>query len=423
MHAGQMKLKDVDFYDDTPISGLTHARPASLGVPGRIAISIHEQIEPLEAEWRALAAEDINSLHQGFDWCRSWIEAYQRPLQIVEGRIDGALAFILPLEIVRGRLFTKAEFIGADHANINTGLISEAFLDAATPELMAAITDNIRDSLAGADCIILNNMPQFWRGQALPFSMLPHVENQNHSFQLPLKATFVETLTQLNAKRRRKKFSVGHRRLEALGGYEHVVADTAADQRQLLDLFFTQKAARLAEFGLPNTFACPKTRKFLHSAIALPQTASDFPLRMHAIRMTGGEFAGEIPAVAGLSRKGDHIIVQFCSIGSGPAIDAAPGEMLFHLMIERYNKEDVSIFDFGIGAMAFKSSWCPQETIQVNVTIPVTSLGRLAALKEEMATKLKTMIKQNPAVYAFVQKLRTRVQGSGEMAVEERGED
>jgi CelD/BcsL family acetyltransferase involved in cellulose biosynthesis len=418
-----MKLKDVDFYDETPISGLTHAGPESLGAADRIDIAVHERTEPLEPEWRALAAENINSLHQGYDWCRAWIEAYRRPLQIVEGRIDGALAFILPLEIVRGRLFTKAEFIGAHHANINTGLISEAFLDQATPDLMAAIADNIRDRITGADCVILNNMPQFWRGRTLPFSMLPHVENQNHSFQLPLKATFVETLAQLNAKRRRKKYSVGHRRLEALGGYEHIVAETDADKHKLLDLFFTQKAARLAEFGLPNTFACPKTRKFLHSAVALPQTASDFPLRMHAIRMNGGEYAGEIPALAGLSRKGDHVIVQFCSIGSGPTTEASPGELLFHLMIERYNQENVSVFDFGIGAMAFKSSWCPQETVQVNVTIPVTPLGRLAALKEEMATKLKTMIKQNPAVYSFVQKLRTRVQGSGETAPEEKSEE
>ena len=202
----------------------------------------------------------------------------------------------------------------------------------------------------------------------------------------------------------------------------HALALPMSTSHRLLDLFFTQKAARLAEFGLPNTFACAKTRKFLHSAVALPQTSDDFPLRMHAIRMTGGELAGEIPAVAGVSRKGDHVIVQFCSIGSGPAIDAAPGELLFHLMVEKYNKENVSVFDFGIGAMAFKSAWCPQETIHVNVTIPVTPLGRLAALKEEMSTKLKTMIKQNPAVYAFVQKLRTRVQGPGD-AIDEKNED
>lgn len=417
-----MKLKDVDYYEDTPVPGLPQARADGQAASDKVVITVHTSIKPLEAGWRRLAAENINSLHQGYDWCHAWIDAYQRPLQIVEGRMDGKLAFILPLEIVRGKLFTKAEFIGAHHANINSGLMSRAFLDAATPQMMAAIGADIRDKITGADCIILNNMPATWRGQPLPFSMLPHFENQNRAFQLPLKSTFVETLAQLNAKRRRKKYSVSHRRLETLGGYEHVFAETDAEKHELLDLFFTQKTARLAEFGLPNTFSCPKTRKFLHSTVVAPQNDSEFPLRMHAIRMTGGEFKGEVPAVAGLSRKGDHVIVQFCSIGSGPTTDASPGELLFHLMIEKYNAENVGLFDFGIGAMAFKSSWCTEETVQVNVTIPVTSLGRLAALKEEMATKLKTMIKQNPAVYSFVQKIRTRVGSSGE-ATEQKGED
>jgi CelD/BcsL family acetyltransferase involved in cellulose biosynthesis len=422
VRAGQMKFKEPDFYEHGPVFALSESRTGSQPMSGPITITVHNEIDAIEADWRALAAEPINSLHQGYEWCRAWVDSFQRPVRIVEGRMNGRLAFILPLEIVRGRLFTKAQFIGTQHANLNTGLMSPAFLDVATPEMMAMIAADLRDEITDADCIILNNMPQVWRGRALPFSMLPHVENQNHAFQLPLKPTFVETLAQLNAKRRRKKYSVGHRRLEALGGYEHVIAETEADKRDLLDLFFAQKSARLAEFGLPNTFACPSTRQFLHAATLLPQTDDQFPLRMHAIRMTGGELKGEIPAVAGLSRKGDHVIVQFCSIGSGPAVDASPGELLFHLMIEKYNRENIAIFDFGIGDMPFKRAWCTEETIQVNVTVPITPLGRLAALKEEMATKLKSMIKQNPAVYSFVQRIRTKVQGTSD-TIDEKGED
>jgi CelD/BcsL family acetyltransferase involved in cellulose biosynthesis len=415
-----MKFDKVDFYQDTE-TGFPTAKTDSQAMSGTFSIAIHEQMEPLESEWRRLQGEDFNSLHQGYDWCRAWVDAYGRSLRIVEGRMGGETAFILPLEIVRGRMFTKAQFIGAHHANLNTGLISREFADMATPEVMAGIAAQLRDRIIDADCIILGNMPAVWRGHTPPFSMLPHVENQNHAFQLDIKPTFVETLAQLSAKRRRKKYSVGHRRLEALGGYEHIIAETPADKIALLDQFFTQKSARLAEFGLPNTFACPKTRKFLQSAVLIPHGNEEFPLRMHALKMTGGEFEGEVPAIAGLSRKGDHLIVQFCSIGSGPTTHAGPGELLFHIMVEMYNRENVSIFDFGIGDMPFKRSWCTQETVQVNVTLPVTPLGRLAVLKEETATRLKAMIKQNPAVYAFVQKLRSRVQNSAEM--DDKGED
>lgn len=373
-----------------------------------LSMTVHTDMEALEAEWRALEAEAHNSPHQAYDYCRAWRDSFQRPLRIVVGRFDGRLAFLLPLEVTRGRLFTRAQFVGAEHSNINTGLFSSEFLARASRETMETIASEMRQMLTGVDCIVLTNMPGLWRDMVMPFTLLPHIANQNHAFQLRMKANFVETLAQLNAKRRRKKYSVGHRRLEALGGYQHVVAETSEQKHTLLDLFFEQKAARLAEFGLPNVFACPKTRAFLHETLDAPQNDENFPLRMHALRMTGGDFAGETPAIAGLTRKGDHVIVQFCSIGSGPTTEASPGELLFHLMIEQYNKDGAGLFDFGIGDMPFKRSWCTDETVQINVAIPVTPVGKLAALKEETATRLKTMIKQNPALYQLLQRIRSR---------------
>ena len=376
---------------------------------GMISVSIHDRMEPLEAEWRRLEALDINSLHHGYDWCRAWIAQYKRPLIIVEGRMEGQLAFILPLEVVRGRLFASAQFIGAEHANINTRLLAQDFNGAATPELMALVGAAVRDAVSDVDFVLLTNIPESWRGVAMPLAMLPSVENQNHAFALTMQPDFVSTLAQLSARRRRKKYSSSHRRLESMGGYEHVIARTPEEKNRFLDLFFEQKGARLVELDLPNVFACPRTREFLHQAAQLPQTEDKFALRLHALRMTGGEHAGEIAAIAGLSRKGDHLIVQFCTIGSGPLTHAAPGELLFHLMVEQYNSKQLGLFDFGIGDMPFKRSWTNVETVQVNVTIPVTPLGRLAALKEETATRLKAMIKQNPAVYSFLQRIRAKV--------------
>lgn len=404
MLAGQSRASYVDITEMEMAPGKKEAPQGAAG----LSIAVHTEMEPLEAEWRALEIEAQNSPHQAYDYCRAWRDNFERPLRIVVGRLDGRLAFLLPLEITRGRLFTRAQFIGAEHSNINTGLFSAEFLKRASRETMDAVAAELRQGLAGVDCIVLTNMPGLWRDIVMPFTLLPHIANQNHAFQLRMKANFVETLAQLNAKRRRKKYSVGHRRLEALGGYEHIVAETSEQKHALLDMFFEQKAARLAEFGLPNVFACPKTRAFLHETLDAPQDDENFPLRMHALRMTGGDFAGETPAIAGLTRKGDHVIVQFCSIGSGPTTEASPGELLFHLMIEQYNKDGAGLFDFGIGDMPFKRSWCTDETVQINVAIPVTPVGKLAALKEETATRLKTLIKQNPALYQLLQRIRSR---------------
>lgn len=409
MRAGQINFQTMGVPDHGPVYDLDFLTADQSRMAGNLTVSIHDRMEPLEAEWRALEARDLNSLHHGFDWCRAWVAQYRRPLCIVEGRMNGELAFILPLEMVKGRMFTSAQFIGAEHSNLNTGLVADNLLAAATPDMMAAFGAHIRAAVAGVDFVLLTNIPQVWRGVKMPFAMLHSVENQNHAFALTMQPDFVGTLAQLSAKRRRKKFSSSHRRLEAMGGYEHVIASTAEEKSRFLDMFFEQKGQRLIELDLPNVFACPKTREFLHTLAQQPQGEDRFALRLHALRMSGGEHAGEVPAIAGISRKGDHLIVQFCTIGSGPLTHAAPGELLFHLMVEDYNSENVGLFDFGIGDMPFKRAWTNVETVQVNVTLPVTQLGRLAALKEETATRLKAMIKQNPAVYSFLQRIRARV--------------
>lgn len=409
MHAGQMNFQTMGLPEDRPAHDLDYLSVDHLRMAGSISVSIHDGMEPLEAEWRMLETANVNSLHHGYDWCRAWIAQHRRPLIIVEGRLNGALAFILPLEKVKGRMFTSAQFIGAEHSNLNTGLLAHAFIEAATPELMTTVSAHIRAAVTGVDFVLLTNIPKTWRGLAMPFAMLPAVENQNRAFALSMQSDFVATLAQLSARRRRKKFSSSHRRLEAMGGYAHVVAETPQEKNRFLDLFFEQKGQRLIELDLPNVFACPRTRAFLHGLAQLPQGEDRFALRLHALKMTGGAFAGEAPAIAGISRKGDHLIVQFCTIGSGPLTHAAPGELLFHLMVERYNLENVRLFDFGIGDMPFKRAWTNVETVQVNVALPVSQLGRLAAMKEETATRLKTMIKQNPAVYSFLQRIRARV--------------
>jgi CelD/BcsL family acetyltransferase involved in cellulose biosynthesis len=424
VHAGQINFQTMGLPEDRPAYDLNFLTVDHARMAGNISVSIHDRMEMLEAEWRALEAANLNSLHHGYDWCLAWIAQYRRPLLIVEGRLNGELAFILPLEKVKGRMFTSAQFIGAEHSNLNTGLLSEAFLQAANPELMADIGARIRAAVSGVDFVLLTNVPRVWRGARMPFAMLPSVENQNHAFALTMQSDFVATLAQLSAKRRRKKFSSSHRRLEAMGGYKHVIAETAQDKNRFLDLFFEQKGQRLVELDLPNVFACAKTRAFLHSLAQLPQSEDRFALRLHALMMTGGEHAGEVPAIAGISRKGDHLIVQFCTIGSGPLTHAAPGELLFHLMVEGYNSRNVGFFDFGIGDMPFKRAWTNTETVQVNVTLPITQLGRLAAMKEETTTRLKTMIKQNPAVYSFLQRIRARVHNAPQDKAEaDRDED
>lgn len=392
------------------------AQPA---MDGGFRIDVFDSMAALEADWRALERDDLTSLHQSYDWCAAWVETFRHPLAIVRGSLGDHTAFILPLEIIRERGVRRAEFVGTRHSNINTGLFSTEFL--ASGELTSAQTAAVMMALRGkADIVILRNVPLDWRGRRSPLGSLSAVENQNHAFQLPFLGSFEASLKQVNAKRRRKKFKHQSRILDAKGGYEHVIA-TPDQQDELLDLFFDQKATRFQEAGLPDVFADAPTRAALHRLLRHGNDGFDATLQMHALRLKG-EHEGHIPAIAALSRKGDHVICQFASIDETLVAEASPGELLFWLMIERLHREGVALFDFGIGDQNYKRSWCPMETTQHDLFLPISGIGHIAALAQRSITRAKAAIKSNRQLYAFIQRLRAR-QGASPAVADENDKD
>lgn len=380
--------------------------PMQQAAGDHLRVDVFDSMTPLEAEWRALERDDLTSLHQSYDWCMAWVESFQRPLAIVRGSIGNDIAFILPLEIIRSRGTRRAEFIGGHHNNINTGLFSARFL--ANGDLTAAQATAISVALRGkVDVVILRNIPLEWRGRRNPLASLTSIENQNRAFQLPFLDSFESSLKQVNAKRRRKKFKHQSRILNAKGGYEHVIADLD-QQDAFLDLFLRQKAIRFKDAGLPDAFKDIRIGAALRAM--LPRHGNgdlDATLQMHALRLKG-EHEGHIPAIAALSRKGDHVICQFASIDETLVAEASPGELLFWLMIERLHHEGVALFDFGIGNQTYKRSWCPVETVQHDLFLPISGMGHLAAMAERGITRTKIAIKSNRRLYSFIQRIRAR---------------
>ncbi|WP_321380399.1 GNAT family N-acetyltransferase [Rhizobium sp.] len=407
-----------------------------------LTLELYSALEPLESEWRALERDDYCSLHQSYDWCQAWATTHANPLAIVRGQQQGRTVMILPLEISRTAMVRSASFIGARFSNINTGLFDPTWrqtlsttslqlwsekwepvfgkIRCENKNLEHRANSNFRHDALGAlrqqiasllkpqaDVLHLGNIPLHWRGEQHPLAGWPCVEHQNHAFQLPLFADFPATLAQLNAKRRRKKFKNQHRKLEERGGYEHIIAHGDDEKAQLLATFFRQKAVRFAALGLPDVFQSPQTQGFFHHLLKGHHDRLNMPLELHAIRLRDPQ-GGKIAAIAGLSRKGTHVICQFGSIDATLAPEASPGELLFWLMIEQCCKDGVTLFDFGLGDQGYKRGWCPVETVQHDIIQPLTPLGHIAAKAQRVVIRTKAAIKNNRQAYGFIQRMRAK---------------
>ncbi|MDC7743963.1 GNAT family N-acetyltransferase [Rhizobium binxianense] len=375
-----------------------------------IDIEVFDTMQPLEEEWRALEHDNLQSLHQSYEWCAAWVNAFQRPLAILKGTYGGQAAFILPVEIVKSRGLTVAKFIAADHSNINTGLFSEGFAETGGTIDPHDFADRLQRALKGrADLLLLQNIPLEWRGRQSPLAGLPMVRNQNHAYQLPFLSTFEETLKQLNAKNRRKKFRVQSKRLEAAGGFEYVTPETSEEQHRLLDMFFRLKSVRFASLGLPDVFADKETRAFLHGLIDKQDDGRRyFGLQMHVLRLKGGQ-EERIAAISGISRKGDHIICQFGAIDEELVPDTSPGEFLYWQTISGLHGKGIALFDFGLGDQTYKRSWAPVETAHYDVVLPVSPFGVAAGAAHRIVTRGKAHIKARPKLYKFAQSIRARI--------------
>lgn len=378
-----------------------------------LTLALFDSMEALEPEWRALNHDGLNSPHHFYDWCRIWVEINPHPLAIIAGRAEGRVQFILPLEIISVGGVRTARFIAGDFSNMNTGLVASGFRRKTAIRDPDAFCAAIRRVIAGrADLVALRDMRLCWRDACTPFTALPRIDNHNLTFQLPLLGSMDATIAQLNAKRRRKKYRNSLRRLEAIGGYEHVVASTPEQRADILDTFFRQKAVRFEALGLPDAFLEPSVKTFFHRLAQSDREGRQSPLRLHALRLKG-EHEGHICAVSGLTLNGDHVLCQFGSIDETLAPDASPGEFLFWLMIEQCCNEGYATFDFGIGDQPYKRSWCPVITPQKDILLPVSIVGRMARLMEVGRIHLKAFIKRHRALYGAAQRLRLLRQKAG----------
>ena len=114
-------------------------------------------------------------------------------------------------------------------------------------------------------------------------------------------------------------------------------------------------------------------------------------------------------AIAGLSRKGDHVICQFGSIDDDIVPSISPGDFLFHLIIRSLCGDGVRIFDFGVGDQAYKRAWRNVETKQYDFMLPLTVAGKAYVRLHRMKNDAKRYIKSSPALYGLVQRVRARL--------------
>ena len=270
-------------------------------------------MEEVQLLWRSMEAVQCCPIHQTYDWCRSWVAANGAELAIAVGRIDGEAAFILPLEVVRRHGVRVARYIATPFSNINNGIFAEAgrtFF--AEPQSAAAFARQMRQQAPGIDCIVLDKLPFEWRGLRHPVRpdcrMCRTRTRPSRSRSAAASRNCLPAPTASASAR-----STAHRRdgsmRPAAGSTSS--AETPEEALALLEVFFEQKGERLRAQGLPDVFAAERPAP--SSAVLRGRCRGATGSCCSSTPSASAVRDGRLCAIAGLSRKGDHLICQLAS--------------------------------------------------------------------------------------------------------------
>ncbi len=319
-------------------------------------LSLREAEEP----WRQLEQTGISTPNHRFDW----IEAWQRhlgaregiePAVVVGSDESGAPLVVWPFGVRRVAGLRVASWLGGRFANYQMGVYAQGVLPSLDLQQITRALAALRDT-ARVDALHLINQPMSWDGHRNPLLELPHQPAPAQAYSLAIGGRpFDEVYAELRSGATRKKLRRAERKMmEDHGGCAIRQPETELEVETVLDVFFQQKRARMAESGTPNVFDEPGVEPFVRELGRRSLGMAEPLLDLYWLQT-----ASEVAATWGGVRDGKRLSGLINSFDLGEIAQLHPGEILLRHVVELACDRRVATFDLGTGDAAYKRSWCP----------------------------------------------------------------
>jgi CelD/BcsL family acetyltransferase involved in cellulose biosynthesis len=375
----------------------------------RIArIDVFDDLQIAEPIWRALEADGaLATPYQGYEWIASWQSHVGTrngvtPFLVVGRGPDDAPMFLWPLGTRRVGPITVAGFLGGKHTNFNLALWRR---DLAATIGVAEISRILKliEISSHVDLLVLTNQPKSWDGVSNPFLKLTHQPSPSHGLRGRLATDFEALLRERLDRTARRKWRQKQAALATHGPLRFWRVETVDDVHLVLDAFFAQKAQRMHELGLADSFSAPGTRAFIEAA-AIQRLAGGRP----AIELYACAVGDKIVATYGGVVGGGRFCGIFNSMILGELARKSPGQLLMLNLVRMCCQRGLTQFDLGVGEARFKRLFCTELEPLFDTFRPLTARGWIAALGYRVGYHLKWRIKRSPVIWDAITTLRRR---------------
>ena len=388
---------------DAAASPEAGSRPAAYMQAGNDALRATVYVDPTQAieAYRSACGAAIASPAQGFAWVSAWVVHTRPDFLVATLTTDDGEVLAIALEVTQSGPCRVARFMSGRHANGNFPPLAREARGNVTPDHLDAIALAIKRARPDIDILAFERMADRLEGLENPLLGLPHSPSANLSLAVDLRGGFDALLDRVSGKRKRKKHRSQARKFEAAGGFRRIEAKTAAETDALLDAFFVMKEERFRKMGIANVFGEKSVQSFFRALFvdALQDKEPAFVLH-------GLEVGGKLRAVTGSSRTLRRLICEFGSIAQDDLAPTSPGDFLFFDNIREACENGLAVYDFSVGDEPYKRLWCDLETTQYDAFVPLSVKGHMLAGAMRAASRLKSLVKNNPAVWRLAKALR-----------------
>ncbi len=375
--------------------------------PADVRLSLGARPDDLEQEWRAFEQHADCTAFQTYDWISTWLRTVGRHRTvspaIVSGRDEtGRLLFILPLAVEPFGAARRLTWLASDLCDYNTPLLAPDFSRRIGTDRFTAIWSDIRGRLQGHpdfrhDFVHLEKMPETVGAQANPMLGLPVMRNASNAYLTQLGSEWETFYSAKRSSSTRRRDRTKRKKLGEFGAVHFAEPATAAEAGTSLDILIKQKTLQFAGMGVPNIFARPGYPEF-YRAIAV-----DAGNLVHISRLDVGDFPAAVNL--GLRFRGCYYHV-LTSYTDHEMSKYGPGAAHLQELMAYAIRNGCDTFDFTIGDERYKRDWCESERKLYDHISFATVRGAAVAGPLLAARAAKRWIKQTPAAWNTVTRLR-----------------
>ncbi len=349
----------------------------------------------IAARWNHHEHQATTTVFQTSRWLETWYATIGRvqgqPLLLtVADRRTGALAAMLPLILRTDSLSRIIEFADADYNAPALG--PAAPIDVPDARLLWSA---VCAALPDADFLRLDKMPSMVEGRVNPLALLPQARQSLTNCNVVAIdggwSDYISTFERTFRKELERSWRVFLR-------HDGATFRRIEDRAEAMIVFAElerQQSERLVGSGAGYNLDRPEMAEFYRKLVA--DGIGDGGVVLTALTCRGEVVA----ALLGVARGATYVMIRICS-GSKEWSNCSPGRLVITQTMQMLHAEGYRRFDFSIGDYAYKRRLGVSTRPLFRVATPLSARG-LPMSAYECA---KRFVKQRPAIYAQVRRLR-----------------